>query len=462
MKYLMPVLLLSNLVLCQVSSSSAAGWVVFSICAYLLSFSLVSACGTLFPSARLRLAAIICFTGAVVSIMTLITRRNLDVDLSYEPGNIRTIEGTVIYDSSFTESGNHLMKIRLCRCMAVTGDTGTASGTVAAVGKERSIISAGLKIRLEGEFREGLFIYDDIQVLERSVLNDSREKLIVFLEERVLGKECDDASLMSCQLLLGRSENNTLELQEKARQCGCAHVFALSGMHLSIFAGICMTLFGKGKFARVMSCLAVGAFVFAAGPRPSLIRAALSFYLFFIPLKERTVAVYCIHMVLFPATVCELGSCYGYLAVFAIVWMAPYIKAVLFQYIGRASSLVSASLSVLVISAPVYILSNGFWSPASIIAAPAAGFLAACSMSLGLLTLSFGRTEFLLNANGFVYNCMDRLFDILMGIPTAGWAGYAVLVGVPLLLYVFNRHRHRHWMKTSLDHATSTEPHNPL
>ena len=448
----MPVLLLSNLVLCQVSS--AAGWVVLFIVAYLLSFSCVSACGTLFPSGRIHLAVIICFTGAALSIMTMVTLRSLDVDLSYPSEHISTVEGTVIYDSSFTKSGNHLMKIRLSRCETETGDIGSASGIVAAVGKERSIISAGLTIRLEGELRDGIFIYSDLQVLERSLLNDIRENLIVFLERRILGDgsddASDDASLMSCLLLLGRTENTGLELQDKARQCGCAHVFALSGMHLSIFAGICMTLFGKGKAARVISCIAVTAFVFAAGPRPSLIRAALSFYLFFIPQKERIVAVYCIHMILFPSTVCELGSCYGYLAVFAIVWMAPYLKSVLFQYMGRASSLVSASLSVLVISAPVYILNNGFWSPASIIAAPVAGFLAACSMSFGLLTLSFGRADFLLKANDFVFTCMDRLFDILMGIPTAGWVGYVVLVGLLVLLYAVNRQRHHYWKKVSL------------
>lgn len=441
MKYLMPVLILSNLVLCQVSS--AAGWVVLSAWIFFFFLSLVSACGTLFPSARLDLALVICFAGATISILTLITLRSLDVDLSYRPENIRAIEGTVIYDSSFTKSGNHLMKIELTGCVTETGDRGTASGIAAAVGRERSIVSAGIRIRLEGEFREGLFIYDRLQVLDRSVLNDIRENLIVFLESRVLGDVPDDASLLSCQLLLGRSENNTTELQEKSGKCGCAHVFALSGMHLSIFAGICMALFGKGRIARVMTFPAVAAFVFIAGPRPSLIRAALFFYLFFMPLKERTVAVYCIHMILFPATVRELGSCYGYLAVFAIVWMAPYLKAVLFQYIGRASSLVSASLSVLVISAPVYILNNGFWNPASIIASPFAGFLAACSMLIGLLMLPFGRTEFLLQADGFVYSCMDRLFDILMGIPTAGWIGYMILVVFLVLLYVVNRFRHR-------------------
>ena len=448
MKYLMPVLLLSNLVLCQVSS--AAGWVVLFIVAYLLSFSCVSACGTLFPSGRIHLAVIICFTGTALSIMTMVTLRSLDVDLSYPSEHISTVEGTVIYDSSFTKSGNHLMKIRLTGCGTVTGDQGSASGIMVAVGRQRQIISAGLRIRLEGELRDGIFIYSDLQVLERSLLNDIRENLIVFLERRILGDGSDDASLMSCLLLLGRTENTGLELQDKARQCGCAHVFALSGMHLSIFAGICMTLFGKGKAARVISCIAVTAFVFAAGPRPSLIRAALSFYLFFILQKERIVAVYCIHMILFPSTVCELGSCYGYLAVFAIVWMAPYLKSVLFQYMGRASSLVSASLSVLVISAPVYILNNGFWSPASIIAAPVAGFLAACSMSFGLLTLSFGRADFLLKANDFVFTCMDRLFDILMGIPTAGWVGYVVLVGLLVLLYAVNHMRKRRWQHLTI------------
>ena len=75
MKYPMPVLILSNLVLCQVSS--AAGWVVLSAWIFFFFLSLVSACGTLFPSARLNLALVICFAGATISILTLITLRSL-------------------------------------------------------------------------------------------------------------------------------------------------------------------------------------------------------------------------------------------------------------------------------------------------------------------------------------------------------------------------------------------------
>ena len=434
MKYLMPSFMVCAFVLCRVLP--AAGWVVFLIFCNLIIFLFVSACGTLFSSEILYRDMLILFTGLAVTLMTLVTVRNLDIDLSYPREYIGTVEGTVVYDSSFTSSGNHLMRISLTGCVTETGDRGSASGILAAVGKEEQIISAGIRVRLEGEFRDDLFIYSRIQVLDRSIVNDIRERLIVLLEERMLGEEGDQASLTSCALLLGRTENSGLEIQEKAGKCGCSHVFALSGMHLGIFAGICMSLFGKKKFARIMSCLAVAAFVFVAGPRASLLRAALWFYLFFIPYRERTAAVFCLHMLLFPATMCDAGCCYGYLAIFAIVFLSPWVRAVLFQYIGHLSSLFAATLSVLILSAPVYIVRNGSWNPASIIASPAAAFLAACSMSLGLLTMMFGRLAFLQQVNGFIYTCMNRLFDLLSDLPALRWTGYAVMTATILLLYL--------------------------
>ena len=450
MKYLIPSFMICTLILCRVLP--AAGWVVFLQIAYLLLFFPVSACGTLFSSEILYRDMIIFFTGLAVTLMTLVTVRNLDVDLSYPPQYIGTVEGTVVFDSSFTSKGNHLMKIELTGCVTETGDRGSASGILAAVGKEEQIISAGIRVRLKGEFRDNLFIYSEIQVLERSIVNDIRERLIVALEQRMLGGEDDQASLTSCVLLLGRTENSGLEIQEKARKCGCAHVFALSGMHLGIFAGICMKLFGKKKFSRFMACLAVAAFVFVTGPRASLIRAALWFYLFFIHFRERTAAVFCLHMLLFPASMCDLGCCYGYLAIFAIVFLSPRVRAVLYQYIGRLSSLLVASLSVLILSAPVYIVLNGYWSPASIIVSPAAALLAAASMSLGLLTMVLGRLPFLQNINGFIYTCMNRLFDLLSDLPTLRWTGYAVMTGTIILLYLLNHLLRLRWQRRLIVH----------
>ena len=441
MKYLLPSFVVCNLILCRVLP--AAGWVVFFNITYLLLFFPVSACGTLFSSETLLHHMAVILTGLAVVLMTLVTVRNLDVDLSFPPQYIGTVEGTVVCDSLFTSNGNHLMKISLTGCVTETGDRGSASGILAAIGNEEQLVSAGVRIRLEGEFRDDLFIYRDIQVLDRSPVNDMRERLILRLEQRVLGEEGDQASLTSCVLLLGRTENSGLEIQEKAKSCGCSHIFALSGMHLGIFAGICMRLFGRKKFARVMSCLAVAAFVFVAGPRASLIRAALWFYLFFIPYKDRIAVVFCLHMLLFPASMCDPGCCYGYLAIFAIIFLSPWLRAVLYQYIGRLASLLSASLSVLILSAPLYIVLNGSWSPAAIIAAPAAGLLAAASMTLGLLSILFGRLPVLQSVNSLIYTLMNRLFDLLSDLPPFRWAGYAVLLTVILLLFLL----HRHWQR---------------
>ena len=445
MKYLMLSVLLSVLSFCLVMR--AAGCVIAVFFLVVLSFSILSACGALFPSARIQQATIVSFMALATTVLAYISCRSIDVEICFPKEFITSIEGHVVYDSSFTKNGNHIMKIRMNSCTTSTGDVGTATGIVSVVGEESQIISAGVSIRLYGRFSDDLFIYDDIQVLKRSTINDIRERLIYRLQKHVLGEASDDPSLLSILLLLGRADGGAMNIQEKARQCGCAHVLALSGMHLGILAGICMTVFGKGKVARVMACLVVAAFVFTAGPRASLIRAALSFFLFFIPFKERTVAVFLLHIILFPMTMVEQGCCYGYLAIFAITALSPYLNAVLFQYIGRASSLVSASLSVLVFSAPVYMLNNGFWCPAVIIASPIAGLLAGFSMFMGLMMIFLGRADLILRINTFVFNLMNRMFDILMNLPKAGWLGYGILILLLGVLFVLNRMQHRRWRK---------------
>ena len=450
MKYLMLSVLLSVLSFCLVTR--AAGCLIAVFFLVVISFSILSACGALFPSARIQQTTIVSFMALTATVLAYISCRNLDVEICFPTECITSIEGSVVYDSSFTKNGNHIMKIRMTGCTTSTGDEGSASGIVSAVGEESQIISAGVSIRLYGRFSDGLFIYDDIQVLKRSTLNDIRERLISRLQKRVLGEDADDPSLLSILLLLGRADGGVIGIQERARQCGCAHVLALSGMHLGILAGVCMTVFGKGKTARVMSLLAVSAFIFVAGPRASLIRAALSFFLFFVPFKERSVAVFLLHIILFPMTMVEQGCCYGYLAIFAITALSPYLNAVLFQYIGRASSLVSASLSVLVFSVPVYMMNNGFWCPAVIIASPIAGLLAGLSMFMGLMMIFLGRASLILRINTFVFNLMNRMFDILMNLPRAGWLGYGILILLLGVLFAINRMQHWRWRKLCYQH----------
>ena len=92
------------------------------------------------------------------SLLCVQINRSMDADFCFPVQYIREIEGRVVYDSSFTESGNHLMKISLDSCTLISGERGEASGIVVAVGKETAVLSSGLGIRLEGTFSDGLFI----------------------------------------------------------------------------------------------------------------------------------------------------------------------------------------------------------------------------------------------------------------------------------------------------------------
>ena len=443
LKYL--VLSVLSSVLCLILVFNAAGW-VFPV--LLLSFFLVfvfalSSGGIFFNPSKAH-TILVLLTACIIIFQASVINRSLQPDLGFPEDRIRSIEGIVIYDSSFTQNGNHMMKITLKSCKADNGDRCTAEGVLTVLGREEQIISSGIGISLKGRFSDGLFIYDELQVTGRSAFNTFRERMIDLLQRRLLSGDDDGPGLLSCQLLLGRADDGTLDMVRKARSCGCAHVLALSGMHLGILVSICTALFGKGKPGKIMSLLAVAAFVVTAGPRPSLVRAALGCVLFFVGLEKRMLLVMFLQLLAFPQSFTETGCCYGYAAVFAIIYLAPYIEAVLFQYIGQLSKLVSATLAALVFTAPIQMLSNGFWSPAAILSSPLAGLLAACSMVLGLLELTLGKLTVLVKLNGFVYSTMDRLFDAFGNWPRSGWTGYIFFVALIVLLLSANRFDH--WM----------------
>ena len=425
--------------LCIVLAFNAAGWVLLVLLLLVgpIFLSVLSS-GGIFASPARAHTALVLFALCILIFQSITVRRSLSFDPGLPQDQIRTVQGTVIYDSSFTQSGNHYMKISLTGCGTESGDYCSAEGVVIAVGKERQIISSGIGLTLTGQFSDGLFIYDDLQVTTRSAFNTFRERIIGFMQHRMLSGSDENADLLSCQLLLGRADEGTLPLVQKARDCGCAHVLALSGMHLGILVSVCTAIFGKKWKGRVAGLLAVAAFVTVAGPRPSLVRAALGCFLFFVSKKERMFLVLFLQMLIFPNSFAELGCCYGYVAVFAIINLSPYIEAVLFQYMGQFSRLPAATLAALLFSVPVQMLENGYWCPSAIITSPLAGLFAALSMVLGMLELGFGKLGFLVKLNALVYLLMERLFDTFGRWPRAGWAGYGIFVALIGLLLSVN------------------------
>lgn len=371
--------------------------------------------------------------------------------------SICEIEGSLLLDSSFSSSGNFLVRLEVQRCKSIYGYSATASGIITAIGKEKALVSSGVKVRLTGELDDKLFYFDTLQVLERNWINDVREKLIEVLESRLFGfsysveksfeeEKPSNSILLSLMLLLGRSEDFDFQLKENAISCGCAHVLALSGMHLSILAGLCTfvgtkaSIFGKSaKQKRIIEAvfkgfavILIACFVLVAGPRSSLIRAAIMYCLHFFSPKLRLWATFILQALLFPFSMPDLGCCYGYAAVIAIIFLNDLSYSPVSTFLwGAFKSVFSAlwvSAIVLVFCAPIQLFSVGYWSPIAIVISPMASLLAGFSMTVGLLIIVLGRCALLLWLNDLIYEMFENLFAKCSSFPTASWQSYFVMV----------------------------------
>ena len=420
--YLLVSVLLSFLLLGLVFNvAGSLGYLITPI----IILSLLLAGGVFSSPSRSHFAFLLLVLSFAV-FMSIRIRGMTQLNLGFLQDQVVCLEARVVYDSSMTSNGNHLMKVMLSGCSTILGDRGSASGLVSVVGDRSEIITSGLRVLLEGHFSDSLFIYDRIQVLSRGRLNAFREYLIPRLQMRLLSD--DGASSLSAMLLFGRSDFAENPIRDLAKNCGCSHILALSGMHLGIIASMCRRLFGNGKLGKAVSYVFVAMFVFIAGPRPSLVRAALSFALGSVAVERRSLLVLVLQMVIFPFTMIEIGCCYGYVAIFAIVYITPFLDSLAFQWIGKASKLFSATVSVMLLSAPIQMMINGQWYPAVIVASPLAGFLVACSMVLGLLMLALGRIGFLVRLNMKVFEGLKAVLTYFGSWKSSTWTGYCILV----------------------------------
>lgn len=429
------------------------GLLILLISLSILIFSLILPDGIFnnYPDRLKYLLIRILILGFCITAMVYI--RNISaLHLSLPYASVTAIEGRIVFDSSFSGSGNHIMTVFIQQNENIFGQNATACGLVTAVGKQKAIITAGLKIRLYGHFSNGnMFLYDSIQVLERSRINDIREFIIPRLEKRILGNEKLSCNVLSTMLILGRGETYQCPVKDLALSCGCIHVLALSGMHLH--AVTFPVRFIKNKKIKYMAKgILVGVFLFIAGPRSSLVRSAIFIMLSFLPIRERLVTTAVLQILIFPLSMANSGAVYGYISVFSLVLLAPYLTSFLSYSIGRPiGNSIGSSLAVLCVNAPLQIVLSGYWKPAAIIAGPATSTLAVLSMILGFAQLTFGQKKILNTLNNFVYCLMEKLLSFFSEFPDAYWKGYVLLVLTCILITALSALFHRH-LKTSIVH----------
>lgn len=207
-----------------------------------------------------------------------------------------------------------------------------------------------------------------------------------------------DAGGLLVALLCGSAEYTDRVVGDAFRQAGLAHVLALSGMHLSFFAGLAAGLVrGTGRrFSRLFSLLAVVLFVWFAGLSPSLLRSLIGCLLGMAAglwgircgMVRMLALCFFLHLMMAPHDLLQLSFQLSYLALAGILLAGPLFEPATHRFLPPAvASSVSASVGAQLFSTPVTLLSLGTMMPGGIVASVVVSPLVSVFMTVGVVAI---------------------------------------------------------------------------
>ncbi|TFG81912.1 MAG: ComEC/Rec2 family competence protein [Spirochaetales bacterium] len=165
-------------------------------------------------------------------------------------------------------------------------------GKVGASGKVRVFVRGGaalprgtsIRLRLSSGFRYGLPVFATEADLEIIAEAPRFERFRFGIREKALdslARAGDRAGPLLEALVMGVRDDVDQGLTADFRNAGCAHILALSGQHVGILAALVAMALGPilGPFrAKACSCILLVFYLVVVGPAPSVVRAALMFW----------------------------------------------------------------------------------------------------------------------------------------------------------------------------------------
>jgi ComEC/Rec2-related protein len=327
---------------------------------------------------------------------------NVNGEKVYNPSTdrsrIKEIEGYVVKDQSKTKSGSYYLIIDAYSGYLNDKTRVSIKGQIPIMFKKDYDLLFYTPIRARVEYCEDIDIYKakEIIVLENNnKLSKFYNKLVfrvrdnrVYLLKKVRAYiHCPLARM----LLLGRCDQEGFMFKEYALNLGCAHLLALSGMHLSVitlFFSFIFTLFvSKGK-AKYLSVVFIFYFIYITGPIPSLIRSLIMYLLNFTKIKSAIrsevilLLTAIIQAIVFPSTFRSAGCLFSYGALCAIFFYAS-----IFKDVNKIISPVLTTVFAILITYPLSISMGGHWCILSIILAPTVTIFVTFEMIVSLCLL---------------------------------------------------------------------------
>ena len=222
----------------------------------------------------------------------------------------------------------------------------------------------------------------------------------------------EESCSLALMLLLGRSGDAAFPLKDLSLSSGCAHLLALSGMHLQFFIALFSFLFvpllGKRR-ARIVSVLLALLYVLLVGPKPSLVRA-MGMAIVSLFLRGKMASYYsflltaCIQVVVFPSALSSMGSLFSYAAYGGLL-----CNRLFFFYRPRWMEPLFASIYAILFTAVPTLVLLGTWQIAGLLISPFASALMFALMGCSLLVFLFG-SSFAFSVN-ILYRLLYTIFS---------------------------------------------------
>jgi len=406
----------------------------------------------------LRKLGILATAAAIGFSLGIAARRSFSgsVEMGLETESVTAISGILREDPRFLQSarnpgGSGMGVIELQGCTGRGGLRASGRGMVTVFFPSESInrlkeFGRGCEIYVDGTFsitsrgtgRGTLFNAVSIHIVKPApAVEIFRTRLRSALLERLQNNQSRRGMAakppiwggLASALLLGMRDDLDVELSEGFRNSGCTHILALSGMHLAILSGILAFLIRKPlgiRWASLVGAIFVLLYVFIAGSQPSLVRAAIMYFIGTFAiwglLKARSLSLLCmafiIQLLFQSETGASLSFILSYLALLGILTLGEAVRD-LFR--GRLPEVpgagLSASIGAFVFTAPVVALYFASVRPIGILAGLVAAPLASVFMILSLAALAASFLPFpVWNIFDFILAWIYRLLELLVGL----------------------------------------------
>ena len=203
--------------------------------------------------------------------------------------HVTGFSGVLSQDSINLKGGRILYSLSTRKVFRLNDTEADASGLITIISDDSICLSSGAAVTVNAvliEGDDGLIAFPGKGEMLHTGWNTSVSKWRNYLRGEIItaiNGLGDPAASLFETLFLGIKDDPATDVYLYFKKAGSIHILALSGLHLGILSAFAALIFvpiiGK-KRAFLLSLILVVFYIFITGPKPSLLRAGVMFFLF--------------------------------------------------------------------------------------------------------------------------------------------------------------------------------------